>query len=69
MDGYENIILSLKGCAAYFDQIGANVPGVLVNTTGLFKTNVDFLLNIAFTNAMGNPGCTQQAVPFGPAGV
>ncbi|KAJ7647750.1 Chloroperoxidase [Roridomyces roridus] len=55
-------------CTAYFDQ-AANVPGVLVNTTGLFKQNVDFLTGIQFTAASANAGCDQQILPFGPAGV
>ncbi|KAJ6589960.1 Chloroperoxidase [Mycena vulgaris] len=56
------------GCFAYYDQVG-NTPGVLVNTTGIFKKNVELLTGIQFTLAAANPGCTQQILPFGPAGV
>ncbi|KAJ7513045.1 hypothetical protein B0H11DRAFT_1898284 [Mycena galericulata] len=38
---------SSAACFAYFDQ-AANTPSVLVNTTGLFKKNVDFLTGILF---------------------
>ncbi|KAJ7099512.1 hypothetical protein B0H15DRAFT_797141 [Mycena belliarum] len=55
------------GCAAYFDQL-ANTPGVLVNTTGIFKKNVELLADIEFQLASANPGCTQKVLPFGPAG-
>ncbi|KAJ7496829.1 Chloroperoxidase [Mycena latifolia] len=55
-------------CAAYYDQ-SANIPGVLVNTTGIFKKNVELLTGIQFSVVSVNPGCTQQALPFGPAGV
>ncbi|KAF7333727.1 Cloroperoxidase [Mycena venus] len=55
-------------CAGYFDQAG-NTPATLVNTTGIFKQNVDFLVNILFAGASANPGCTQLQEPFGPAGV
>ncbi|KAJ7655390.1 Chloroperoxidase [Mycena rosella] len=56
------------GCFAYFDQL-ANTPGVLVNTTGIFKKNVDLLAGIEFSLASANPGCDQEVLPFGPAGV
>ncbi|KAJ7188772.1 Chloroperoxidase [Mycena filopes] len=59
---------SSAACIAYFDQVG-NTPGVLVNTTGIFKKNVELLTGIQFTVASANPGCTQQILPFGPAGV
>ncbi|KAF7354130.1 Cloroperoxidase [Mycena venus] len=55
-------------CAGYFDQAG-NTPATLVNTTGIFKQNVDFLVKILFAGASANPGCTQLQEPFGPAGV
>ncbi|KAF7310009.1 Cloroperoxidase [Mycena indigotica] len=55
-------------CAAYFDQ-AANIAAVLVNTTGIFKQNVDLMTGITFKAASGSPGCTQQMLPFGPAGV
>ncbi|KAF7352166.1 Cloroperoxidase [Mycena venus] len=55
-------------CIAYYNQ-AANTPGVLVNTTGIFKKNVDLLTGILFAAASANPGCTQQVLPFGPAGV
>ncbi|KAF7350203.1 Cloroperoxidase [Mycena venus] len=56
------------GCTAYYDQ-AANTPGSLVNTTGIFKQNVDLLTGILFTAASKNPGCTQSALPSGPTGV
>ncbi|KAF7362323.1 Cloroperoxidase [Mycena venus] len=56
------------GCFAYWDQVG-NTPGVLVNTTGIFKKNVELLTGIQFLVASANPGCDQQILPFGPAGV
>ncbi|KAJ6593383.1 Chloroperoxidase [Mycena capillaripes] len=59
---------SSAGCIAYFDQV-ANTPGVLVNTTGIFKKNVELLTGIQFQLASANPGCNQQILPFGPAGV
>ncbi|KAF8146852.1 Chloroperoxidase [Mycena galopus ATCC 62051] len=55
-------------CFAYFDQAG-NTPGVLVNTTGLFKQNVELLTGIEFQVASLTPGCDQQILPFGPADV
>jgi hypothetical protein len=55
-------------CFAYYDQ-AANTPGTLVNTTGIFKQNVDLLTGIMFKAASGTPGCDQQILPFGPAGV
>jgi len=56
------------GCFAYWDQAG-NTPGVIVNTTGIFKKNVDLLTGIQFQTASANPGCDQQIPPFGPADV
>jgi hypothetical protein len=58
----------LQGCSAYYDQ-AANIAGVLVNTTGIFKQNVELLAGIQFKAASANPGCGQQMLPFGPAGV
>ncbi|KAJ6574393.1 Chloroperoxidase [Mycena capillaripes] len=55
-------------CFAYYDQ-SANTAGVLVNTTGIFKQNVEMLTGIQFQAASANPGCDQQILPFGPAGV
>ncbi|KAK7057640.1 Cloroperoxidase [Favolaschia claudopus] len=56
------------GCFAYWDQ-AENTPGVLLNTTGIFKANVDLLTGILFRVASGNPGCDQTALPFGPSDV
>ncbi|KAJ7815040.1 Chloroperoxidase [Mycena olivaceomarginata] len=56
------------GCFAYYDQ-AANTAGVLVNTTGIFKQNVELLTGIQFQLAAANAGCNQQILPFGPAGV
>ncbi|KAF7310011.1 Aromatic peroxygenase [Mycena indigotica] len=56
-------------CQAYYDQF-ANIPGVLLNTTGILKENVDLLANIAFATVSSvNAACNQQVLPFGPAGV
>ncbi|KAF7351021.1 Cloroperoxidase [Mycena sanguinolenta] len=55
-------------CFAYWDQAG-NTPGVLVNTTGIFKKNVELLTGILFQVASGTVGCDQQVLPFGPADV
>ncbi|KAJ7496830.1 Chloroperoxidase [Mycena latifolia] len=55
------------GCIAYYD-LAANVPGTIVNTTGIFKKNVELLTGIQFQAVSGNPGC-QQILPFGPTGV
>ncbi|KAJ6497551.1 hypothetical protein C8R45DRAFT_983364 [Mycena sanguinolenta] len=55
-------------CFAYWDLAG-NIPGVLVNTTGIFKQNVELLTGIQFMAASGTPGCDQQILPFGPADV
>ncbi|KAJ7575174.1 Chloroperoxidase [Mycena floridula] len=52
------------GCSAYWDQ-ARNLPGVLMNTTGIFKKNVDLLRSIQFNNS----GCPEQAPLSGPAGV
>ncbi|KAJ7583046.1 Chloroperoxidase [Mycena floridula] len=53
------------GCFAYWDQAGQNTPGVLFNTTGILKQNVDLLRGIQFTVS----GCAEEVIPFGPAGV
>ncbi|KAJ7575171.1 Chloroperoxidase [Mycena floridula] len=59
--GLVNVTL---GCSAYWDQ-ARNLPGVLMNTTGIFKKNVDLLRSIQFNNS----GCPAQAPLSGPAGV
>ncbi|KAJ7350624.1 hypothetical protein DFH08DRAFT_861948 [Mycena albidolilacea] len=59
---------SSLGCSAYYDQ-AANIAGVLVSTTGIFEQNVELLAGIQFKAASANPGCDQQILPFGPAGV
>ncbi|KAF9052203.1 Cloroperoxidase [Hymenopellis radicata] len=51
-------------CFAYFDQ-AQNTPAVLVNTTGIFKKNVDLLTGITFAAS----GCAEQALPNGPSDV
>ncbi|KAJ7592839.1 Chloroperoxidase [Mycena floridula] len=43
------------GCFAYWDQ-ARNTPGVLVNTTGIFKKNVELLTGIQFNAS----GCAEQ---------
>ncbi|KAJ7270078.1 hypothetical protein B0H12DRAFT_824095 [Mycena haematopus] len=55
-------------CFAYYDQ-AANTPGVLVNTTGIFKQNVELLTGIQFQIASATAGCYQEILPFGPADV
>ncbi|KAJ7575170.1 Chloroperoxidase [Mycena floridula] len=52
------------GCSAYRDQ-ARNLPGVLMNTTGIFKQNVELLRSIQYNNS----GCPEQAPLSGPAGV
>ncbi|KAJ7029903.1 Chloroperoxidase [Mycena alexandri] len=59
---------SSLGCWSYWEQ-AANTPAVLQNTTGIFKQNVDFLMQMQFTAVLGNPACDQQLLPFGPSGV
>ncbi|KAJ7575160.1 Chloroperoxidase [Mycena floridula] len=39
-------------CSAYWDQ-ARNIPAVLLNTTGIFKKNVDLLTSIQFANSKG----------------
>jgi hypothetical protein len=56
-------------CFAYYDQ-AANTAGVLSNTTGIFKKNIDLLAGIMFqVVSAANPACNQEILPFGPAGV
>ncbi|KAJ7066373.1 Chloroperoxidase [Mycena amicta] len=55
-------------CEAYYDQ-AANMPGTLVNTTGILKQNLDLMTGILFTTVSVNAGCNQKILPFGPAGV
>ncbi|KAJ6530654.1 hypothetical protein B0H19DRAFT_1082384 [Mycena capillaripes] len=52
------------GCFAYWDQ-ARNTTGVLANTTGLFKENVDLLEGFVFAAS----GCAEQLPPSGPTGV
>ncbi|KAJ7592141.1 Chloroperoxidase [Mycena floridula] len=52
------------GCSAYRDQ-ARNLPGVLMNTTGIFKQNVELLRSIQYNSS----GCSEQAPLSGPAGV
>ncbi|KAJ7171393.1 Chloroperoxidase [Mycena filopes] len=52
-------------CSAYWDQIVNGIPGSLVNTTGVFKQNVDLLTGIMFAGSK----CTQSAAPGGPTNV
>ncbi|KAJ7438269.1 hypothetical protein B0H11DRAFT_1935320 [Mycena galericulata] len=52
------------GCFAYWDQ-SRNTAGVLANTTGLFKKNVDLLEGFVFAAS----GCAEQLPPSGPTGV
>ncbi|KAJ7343255.1 hypothetical protein DFH08DRAFT_1009745 [Mycena albidolilacea] len=59
---------SSAACTGYYSQ-AANTPGRLVNTTGIFKQNVDLPTGIQFQIASANPACNQQILPFGPAGV
>ncbi|KAJ7446751.1 hypothetical protein FB451DRAFT_1291392 [Mycena latifolia] len=59
---------SSLGCFAYYD-LAANIPGTLVNTTGIFKKNVELLTGIQFQTASANAGCDQPILPFGPVGV
>lgn len=54
-----------QDCAFYDNLAADNVPGVLLNTTGLLKDNVNFLLN-AIHNLF--PDCP-PAIPNGAANV
>ncbi|KAG6814906.1 hypothetical protein H0H87_006687 [Tephrocybe sp. NHM501043] len=53
------------GCSLYNNLAADNVPGVLLNTTGVLKENVDFLLNAIHKLF---PECP-AAVPHGAANV
>ncbi|KAF7342271.1 Cloroperoxidase [Mycena venus] len=57
-------------CSAYYDQL-ANTPAVLAHTTGIFKRNVDLLAGAEFKffSLASPPGCNQELMPFGSAGV
>ncbi|KAH8792950.1 Chloroperoxidase, partial [Flagelloscypha sp. PMI_526] len=59
------IFFPSEACSLYQDLGVNNIPGVLVNTTGILKENVDFLLN-AIHNLF--PGCDFQE-PVGVAGI
>ncbi|KAG6811837.1 hypothetical protein H0H92_005634 [Tricholoma furcatifolium] len=54
-----------SGCDFYNDLAADNVPAVLLNTTGILKDNVDFLLNAIHNLFASCPA----AVPQGAAGV
>ncbi|GLB36909.1 putative peroxidase, family 2 [Lyophyllum shimeji] len=56
---------AIDTCALYSNLAGDNLPGVLLNTTGVLKQNVGFLLN-TIHNLFSN--CT-VVVPHGPANV
>ncbi|KAJ7936147.1 Chloroperoxidase [Mycena leptocephala] len=53
------------GCATYWDLLGT-MPAGLANTTGLFKQNVDFLVNILFQSVANSPCNQTMLFPFGP---
>jgi hypothetical protein len=55
-------------CALYYNLVGQNVPGILVNTTGLLKKNVDTLL-LEGIHPLFADSCPKPQIPFGPAGV
>ncbi|KAH8806896.1 Chloroperoxidase [Flagelloscypha sp. PMI_526] len=54
-----------NGCALYQDLGVNNIPAVLVNTTGILKKNVDFLLNTIHTLFVP----CEFTLPVGEAGV
>lgn len=54
-----------KSCGIYTNLAGENLPAILLNTTGVLKQNVDFLLN-TIHNLF--PTCPFTP-PAGPAGV
>jgi len=56
---------NVTGCSLYNNLAADNVPAVLLNTTGVLKENVDFLLNAIHVVFHGCP----TAVPRGAAGV
>ncbi|KAJ7020714.1 Chloroperoxidase [Mycena alexandri] len=53
------------GCASYWDQLVNGTPGTLVNTTGVFKKNVEFLTGLMFNAS----GCAEPVAPAGPTNV
>ncbi|KAJ7120812.1 hypothetical protein C8R44DRAFT_877142 [Mycena epipterygia] len=53
------------GCATYWDLLGT-MPAGLANTTGLFKQNVEFLVNILFQSVATSPCNQTMLFPFGP---
>ncbi|GLB39248.1 putative peroxidase, family 2 [Lyophyllum shimeji] len=56
---------NFDGCSLYYNLAADNVPAVLLNTTGVLKQNVDFLLNSIHVLFSDCP----PAVPRGAAGV
>lgn len=54
-----------QSCSFYNNLAGDNLPAVLLNTTGLLKKNVDFLLK-AINNVFSD---CPPAVPNGAAGI
>ncbi|KAF7300837.1 Cloroperoxidase [Mycena kentingensis (nom. inval.)] len=56
-------------CTSYWDQNGHIASTLAGNLTGIFKQNVEFLLNITFETASAAPGCTQPVAPFGEPGI
>ncbi|KAJ7772244.1 hypothetical protein B0H16DRAFT_1714451 [Mycena metata] len=53
------------GCSAYWDQLVNGTPGTLVNTTGVFKQNVEFLTGLMFNAS----GCAEPVAPAGPTNI
>ncbi|KAG6853074.1 hypothetical protein C0991_007066 [Blastosporella zonata] len=53
------------GCSLYLNLAADNVPGILLNTTGVLKHNVEFLLNAIHNLFLECPA----AVPHGAANV
>ena len=58
----------IQTCPLYNDILKNDIPGVLVNTTGLFKENVDTLLSALIAIFVDDPTCV-QIPPAGPADV
>ena len=59
----------LQACESYTALVERNIPTVLMNSTGIMKENVDFLLNAVYRPFNERLNCTTQATPKGLAGV
>jgi hypothetical protein len=60
-------LFSQQTCIFQKQIIAGSIPGVLVNTTGILKQNVDFLIS-KMNSVLGSPLCP-DVMPSGPAGI